>query len=283
MQQNMLPAFLESVTRGTGQPLVLVHGSASDRRTWGHQLEAFGKHYLVVSYSRRYHWPNEPIADGAEYSMADHVDDLEQLLKSLDSTGAHLVGHSYGAYVALMVALRRPGLVDKLVLAEPPVIPLLTGFPPKPSRILQQLLIRPRTALPIIGFVVQGLVPAASAAKKGLREDAIERIGNAILGKDAFTALSGTRLEQVRDNFMKAELLSQQFMMPLNENDVKSIKAPTLLITGEKSPPLWHKLTARLEELIPDTRHADIPNASHIMHEDNAPAYNQVVLAFLRS
>jgi len=213
--------------------------------------------------------------------MADHVDDLKQVLESLSDSRAHLVGHSYGAYLALMVAIRYPALINKLVLVEPPVIPLLTGFPPKPKRLLRALVSHPKTALPIIRFLATGLAPAASAARRGEAEAALAQMGKAILGGEAFNALSQTRLEQARDNYIKAELLSDGFMMALDAKDVSSIRAQTLLVTGERSPVLWHRLTDRLEELIPDTKRVDIPNASHIVHEDNAAAFNQTVLSFL--
>ncbi|MEZ5553406.1 MAG: alpha/beta hydrolase [Pseudomonadales bacterium] len=267
---------------GAGHPVVLIHGSASDHRTWEHQIEAFGACFHVVTYSRRYHWPNQKISDGAEYSMAEQVDDLLELLLSQDTANAHLVGHSYGAYLALMATIREPGLVEKLVLAEPPVIPLFTSFPPEPQEILGLLVTRPRTAVPIIRFAATGLGPATSAARKDDMDEAMSYFGNAVLGSKAFAALSPTRLEQVRVNFSKAELLSDTFMLPLNQRDVANIEAQTLLVTGEKSPTFLHRLTDRLEELMPNTERMKIPEASHIMHEDSPEAYNQAVLSFLQ-
>jgi pimeloyl-ACP methyl ester carboxylesterase len=214
--------------------------------------------------------------------MSDQVDDLEQLIQSLDITGAHIVGHSYGAYLALMVAISNPTLVDSLVLAEPPVIPLFTSFPPKPHEILKLLVTRPRTALPVIKFAATGIGPAASAARKDEIEAAMAYFGKAVLGISAFSNLSPARLDQVRINSSKAEFLSDSFLTQLNEKDVRKIEARTLLVTGEKSPALFHRLIDRLEELIPNTERVDIPNASHIMHEDNAAAYNHAVLSFLQ-
>ena len=278
---NLQKTSLEYVESGSGQPVVLVHGSASDHRTWEQQMAVFAAEFRVVNYSRRYHLPNEPPVDGAEYSMSDQVDDLEQLILSLEITQAHIVGHSYGAYLALMVAIRNPTLVGSLVLAEPPVIPLFTSFPPKPHEILRLLVTRPRTALPVIRFAATGLGPATAAARKGDMDAAMAHFGKAVLGSSAFNGLSQSRLEQVRNNFSKSELLSDSFMTPLDEKDVASIKARTLLVTGEKSPIFLHRLTDRLEELMPNTSRVDIPNASHIMHEDNATAYNKAVLSFL--
>jgi pimeloyl-ACP methyl ester carboxylesterase len=94
---------LEYTEQGTGEPLVLVHGSASDYRTWHLQQAAFSKHFRTITYSRRYHWPNQPIPDGGDYSMLLHVDDLKKVIHSLDAKPAHLVGHSYGAFLCLLL------------------------------------------------------------------------------------------------------------------------------------------------------------------------------------
>jgi hypothetical protein len=36
---------------------------------------AFSKHFRTITYSRRYHWPNQPIPDDCDYSMLLHVDE----------------------------------------------------------------------------------------------------------------------------------------------------------------------------------------------------------------
>jgi pimeloyl-ACP methyl ester carboxylesterase len=93
---------LEYAEYGEGEPLVLVHGSASDYRTWHKQQEEFAHRYRVITYSRRYHWPNEQIPEDAGYSMLEHVDDLQALIQELGAAPAHLVGHSYGAFLCLL-------------------------------------------------------------------------------------------------------------------------------------------------------------------------------------
>jgi len=59
--------------------------------------------------------------------------------------------------------------MGKLVLAEAPVIPLFTSFPPEPVDILKLLITRPGTALPIIRSVATGLGPATSACRAEAR------------------------------------------------------------------------------------------------------------------
>lgn len=270
---------LEYTQGGSGEPLVLVHGSASDHRTWQGQRDLFAEHFRVISYSRRYHWPNQPIPEEADYSMAEHVDDLQALLLSLKATPAHLVGHSYGAFVCLLLAMREPHLVRTLVLSEPPVITLFVSNTPRPLELLKLLVTRPRTAAGIIKLGATGLGPATAAAKRGDLEEVMRLFGKAVLGQDAYHSLSETRKEQVEVNLFKAEFLGSGYP-PLEAKQLRGMETPTLLMTGQSSPRLFHRLMDRLEELLPQSERTEIPDASHIMHEDNASAYNTAVLSF---
>lgn len=67
---------LELHDHGGGETVVLVHGSASDVRTWRLQEEVFASQFRTIAYSRRYHWPNAKISDGSTYAVEEHVDDL---------------------------------------------------------------------------------------------------------------------------------------------------------------------------------------------------------------
>lgn len=275
-------AALEYAEAGSGEPLVLVHGSASDGRTWHAQRDALAQRFRVISYSRRYHWPNAPIADGVDYSMMQHVDDLQALLRTLGATPAHLVGHSYGAFLCLLLALRDPSLVRSLVLAEPPAITLFVSNVPKPLEILSLMATRPRTALAIVRFGAAGVVPAQKAFRRGDAEAAVRIFGDAVFGPGGFARMPEGRRQQVRNNLanVRAELLGSGFA-PLRGETLRALRVPALLVTGERSVALFHRLAERLAELLPRTERVEIPGASHAMHEDNAPAFNAAVLAFL--
>jgi len=271
---------LKYVDKGNGQPIVFVHGSASDYRTWQSQLDEFARDLRVVAYSRRYHWPNEPIPADADYSMMEHVDDLQALIHSLGISPVHLVGHSYGAFICLLLVMRDPGLIRSLVLAEPPAITLFVSNTPKPHEIIKLLFTRPQTAVAIIKFGVKGVVPATAAAKKGELEKALHIFGKTVLGLETFVNLSKSRLEQARDNTIKSEFTGSGYP-PLDDDKLRKLNIPTLLINGKNSPRLFHFLMDRIEELLPDTKRIEISAASHIMHEDNPPDYNEAVYSFI--
>jgi pimeloyl-ACP methyl ester carboxylesterase len=281
-QVNVSGRPLEYGEIGSGEPLVLVHGSASDYRTWHLQQEAFAERFRVIYFSRRYHWPNDPIPDGADYTMDEHVTDLQALVRSLDAAPAHLVGHSYGAFLCLLLAMREPSLVRTLVLAEPPVITLFVSNIPKPLELLKLLATRPRTAAALIKFGAKGVAPARKAFQEGDLNAGIRTFGNAVFGAGGYDRLPEPRKAQVHDNLsnVKAELLGSGFV-PLDAKELQRVEVPVLLVTGEKSISLFHRLTDRLQELLPRTERVEIPAASHMMHEANAPAYNRAVQSFL--
>jgi len=271
---------LEYVERGQGEPVLLVHGSASDCRTWESQLAAFAVHHRTLAYSRRYHWPNAPIPDGADYAMPEHADDLLALIDALDARPAHVVAHSYGAFVALLAAVCAPEMVRSLVLTEPPVITLFVSSRPRLPELMRLLARRPVTAAAIVAFGARGVGPATAAVQRGDLEGALYAFGTATLGRQTFLRLGKPRLEQARVNLIAAELLGSG-LPPLSDADLRCLRMPTLLVTGESSPRLFHCLADRLAVLIPGVERVEIPGASHIVHEDNAATFNRAVLGFL--
>ena len=275
-------AHLKYDEHGHGEPLVLVHGSASDYRTWEPQREAFGARFHVIAYSRRYHWPNVPIADGVDYSMDQHVRDLVALIRSLDVAPVHLVGHSYGAFLSLLLTIREPELVRSLVLAEPPAITLFVSSTPKPLEIIKLLMSRPKTAVAIVKFGAGGVVPASKAFKRGDMRAGVEIFGDTVFGRGGYDRLSASLKKQVDANLtnVKAEVLGSG-LLPLSPKDVRSVHKPSLLVTGGRSIELFRYIIDRLEELMPNTERIEIRGGSHAMNADNPSAFNEAVLSFL--
>lgn len=109
------------VEQGNGEPLILLHGGQGDYRAWAPQMAALSQQFRVISYSRRYHYPNHNPLTGTNHSAYVEAEDLAAVIKTLRLGRVHLVGTSIGAATALVLALQRPEMVRSLVLAEPPI------------------------------------------------------------------------------------------------------------------------------------------------------------------
>jgi non-heme chloroperoxidase len=71
------------IEKGFGQPIVLIHGTLSDFREWQLQIDKFAQNYHVISYSRRYAYPNQWIGnsdDDDNNSIPNNVADLVELI-----------------------------------------------------------------------------------------------------------------------------------------------------------------------------------------------------------
>lgn len=112
---------------GSGDPLVLVHGSWGDHHNWDAVAPALAKHYRVVTYDRRGHSRSErPAGQG---TIAEDAADLAALIEYLGIAPAHIAGNSGGAIVTLRLAAERPDLFRSMNVHEPPLFGILAGKP----------------------------------------------------------------------------------------------------------------------------------------------------------
>ncbi|MER5770786.1 alpha/beta fold hydrolase [Streptomyces sp. NPDC001985] len=266
---------------GDGDPVVFVHGDLSDLRTWDAQLPVVGASHRAIAYSRRYARPNPDIPPGTANPMEPHVDDLLAFLDEVGAAPAHLVANSWGAFISLLAAVRRPESVRSLVLEEPPVVPLYLSPRPRPVELLK-LLGHPGALRLLAEFQLRTVTPAGRAFAAGDDERAMRIFLRGVLDDRAYAALKPERLPQMRENLsaLRAGLFDAG-MPPLDTEAVRRVRTPALLVTGVHTAPIFHRLMDRLEELLPDTERISIAHASHLTHEENAPALNAAVLDFI--
>jgi len=261
--------------------LVLIHGSLSDARSWEHQLPALAERHRVIAYSRRYSPPNEPVEPGATDPMPPHVDDLLALLRELGAAPAHLVGDSWGGFIALLAALREPGLVRSLALGEPPALSLFVSTPPRPSELLSLALRRPRTAAAIVRLGAGVMAPAQKRFDRGDDEGAMLTVAHGLLGREVFESLPEARRAQARENLPTLRAQLPAGFPPLDEGAIQRLQIPTLLLEGTAGPVVFRRLIDRLEELLPVSERVTIEGASHGMHEQRPDEFNRALLEFL--
>ena len=111
---------LEVTRLGAGPPVVLVHGSVvGPGRTWRHQLPLARSWTLTL--------PNRPGFGASPALPRGDFQAEAPLIARLLGAGAHLVGHSYGAVIALYAAALRPEAVRSLTISEPGCLRVAAG------------------------------------------------------------------------------------------------------------------------------------------------------------
>jgi pimeloyl-ACP methyl ester carboxylesterase len=99
---------------GQGGPLVLLHGGLVDARFFEPNLAPLAERFHVYTPERRGHGHTPDVPGPITYQLM--TDDTIAFLETVVGQPADLVGHSDGAFVAMLVAMQRPELVKRLVM-----------------------------------------------------------------------------------------------------------------------------------------------------------------------
>ena len=253
---------------GTGEPVVFIHGALSDYRTWSDQVSEFSDNYKVISYSRRLHYPCAG-APTVEYTRSAHTSDLIDLLDTLNIKDAHLVGHSYGASLALLTALRRPDLVKSLVLGEPsPFAELLDddGFA-------------------LLAEQKRGLGEAAGLAREDRLEEAVGTFLRTVVGVDVLSMLPDEKRAVVLENAgTLLPMLETYYASPsLGIKNLTALQVPALIVSGELSPEISRVSNQSIARYLPNSREVALRAVSHGLQIEDPEGFNKLVLDFLTS
>lgn len=270
------------VEEGEGNPVILVHGSISDYRTWEYQIKPFANQFHVYALCRRYHYPWNSDEEISDYSVPLHARDLSAFIDALDLESVNFVGSSYGAYSSLIAAMENPEIVQTLVLCEPPIIPLLVSNMNNPLHIASLLLRDFSTGKSFVKFGAKAVSPAKKKLRNGEYEEAVRLFTDGVLGEGEFDQQPKDAQKSFIDNApaLKAELLGPGFP-ELKKEKITHLNIPTLLVNGENSPTFFGTISDKLHDLIPESEKVVIPEVSHNMHAAKPEIFNETVLDFL--
>jgi esterase len=262
-------AYLDVGRGADSPPLVLVHGTLGDFRTWNAVLGPLSKKHRVVTLSLRRFFPEHWDGVGNDYLMAQHVDDVIGFIEKLNVGPVDLIGHSRGGHIGFRVAQARPDLLRRAILAEP-------GGDLEPS-------LQPPSASPGPAPLAVQIAAAVKNVRNGDIETALKLFVNAIDGDGAWARLPAAPRQQLRDNIYT--LLGQvgEDRKPFLKSEAASIRTPTLLIGGGDTKGALAVIWRVLAEHIPGARTAIIPGTRHWMFEQAPQEFCEVVLEFLKA
>ncbi len=250
---------LHYVDQGEGRQtpaIIFIHGALDDYRCWQYQMDSFSsKKYRTISYSRRFAYPNKWIGNVVQdNTVEDNAKDLAEMISELDLAPAHLVGASYGAFIALYCVSKNPELAKTMVLNEPPIMEFLARSHLKEDVELRQT------------FRTRVLSPTQDASRAGDFRKAVQVAIDGIMDIDNyFGQLPEEGKRYLIDNAKSLESeLESAMSTSYTIEDVKQITTiPTLLVKGELSPKYFLRIVDILSENMPNSKQIVIPNVSH--------------------
>ncbi len=235
------PFFREA---GIGPGVVCTHANASTSGQWRGLMELLAPKFRVLapdSYDSGMspRWPSDRII-----RLQDEVALIEPILGRAGSP-LRLVGHSYGAAVALMAALAAPGRVRAMVLYEPTLFALLDAERPAPNE--------------------------------------AEGIRNAVV--DASVALDAGNGDAAAQRFIDYRNVRRWAYALFTESTplkaFRSLKIPVLLMVGKCSTPSAHGVARLLATALPQVELVEFENLGHMGPITHPHLVNEAIKQFL--
>lgn len=253
---------------GTGKPLLCIHGSLNDFRAWMAVMKPFSAGRRLIVPSLRYFFPEHWDGKGGRFTMAQHIDDVIAFIEGLGIGPVDLIGHSRGGHLAFRLALRRPDLIDRLVLAEPggqldeslaPSGP--AGGPPAALR----------------GYVAE----AAEKIGAGDLDGGLRAFIDGINGPGSWDALPAADRQMREDNAYTLVAQVNEGRQPFTRAEAEALSVPTLFVGGADTPGVLPVILRALAAHVKGAQTVIIPNAGHSMFRQQPAAFVKAVLDFL--
>ena len=268
---------LHYIDQGRGPAVVFVHGGMEDYRAWQAQSAPLAQHFRLIAYSRRYNFPNHNNVRSNNHSAIVDADDLAALIRKLKLGPVHVVGHSYGAYICIFLALRHPELVRSLVLSEPPIMKWLNDIP---------------QGRPLLNDFMRNMwLPCAEAFRHRQPEAALRITVDWFATHESPQNGASATYAQLPDdarrfllqdiNEWQALTTSRDAFPPLSREQAAQIRQPVLLLSGDHSVPAFKLIATELAHTLPSVEYVVLPGATHEMWSEVPQQLTAKVLPFL--
>ena len=252
---------------GHGTPLVFFSETASAGDIWDHfQIREFSRDHAVITHD--YRGTGKSSKPAEQYSCEDFVADAAAILDDLNAEPDILLGHSMGGRVAMLMALKYPERVKKLIVAS--VGPGVPGAPPIPFKMCKEMVewgyekyVRQHT-------LEVGWTPAYIAHNP----DRVER----------FLQVRMSNLPGLED-YLRHVVARQACNL---SGRIREIAHPTLVLVGEydhgSATGASHRVAAEaMAKELPNGQFAIVPNEAHNYFMTNPDTAHKIIRAFLVS
>ena len=222
------------IVKGSGTPLLLIHGAESDRTQFADLMTRFPSGVQAVAYDQRD--TGDQVSPDEHYTMDAMADDAAEVIEALQWPAAHVLGTSYGGVIAQLLAIRHPDRVKTLSLVSTTgAYSWLSGFAENSKKM--------SAAARAATMLDAAVSPESRAADPSL----VERIRAALV--DRTGEQHARRMDAMKDHDSRQQL--------------HRIGAPTLVVHGVDDPVIPIAAGRELAGHIPGSEFWEIPKARH--------------------
>lgn len=248
---------------GAGEPLVLIHGVGLNKQVWQPQLDAFSGEYRVIAYDTLGHGNSQ--LPGADLSLDDYIEQLAELLDTLDIHRVNLCGHSMGALITLGFSLRYPERVLR-------IISMMAAYDRSPEHQHRSKKVADILAGPKAGMLLNSTLErwfTVQDYRDPLRAERIQRVGDWLKAVDhcgysrayrVFAENGETYVDQLAD-----------------------IAAPAFFITAQNDPNSTPEMSRRMAKEVQQGQVLIIPGERHMGQYLAAQDIDPLIRRFLQS
>ncbi|WP_240377501.1 alpha/beta fold hydrolase [Bacillus piscicola] len=245
--------------KGSGEPVILIHGVGMDHTMWQYQTEFLASYYRVITYDMLGHGNSGK--PGGEYKLDHYVSQLLGLMDQLSLDQAHIVGFSMGGMVAQLFGIIHPDKVKTLTFMNAVA---------NRSEKEQQAVKNRVKQVEREGH--QSTIDAAidrwfNEDYRKNNPDLVEKVRERLKNNDADAYLKSYKVFAAAD---------QEIWPQLNE-----IKKPTLVITGEGDVGSTPLMAEDIHEQLSNSELVIFPGFKHMLPMENYEAVNETIFRFI--
>ena len=252
---------------GTGPGVVCVHANASSSSQWRSLMDLLATRHTVLapdSYGcgKSPDWPSD-----REIRLSDEVRFLEPVL-DLAGTPCAVVGHSYGAAVALVTAVLHPHRIRALALYEPTLFALVDAQQPPPNG---------------ADSIRDAAAASAAALDRGDTDSAARHFIDFWAGAGSWSATPAQRRPAITDSIINVRRWAHALLNePTPAHAFSKLDIPILYMLGAQSPEPARAVARVLLPILKRVRVIEFPGLGHMAPVTHPGPVNAEVAAFLR-
>ena len=251
---------------GTGPEVVCIHSNASSSAQWRSLMDLLSGSHRVLAPDSYGSGKSPDWHSDREISLRDEVHFIEPVFALADQPFS-LVGHSYGAAVALIAALANPRRIRALAIYEPTLFALVDAQSPAPNG---------------VDGIRHAVLAAGAALDVGDRDTAAGHFIDYWMGAGSWSATPSQRKPAIADSVANVRRWSHAlFTEPTPVAAFATLDCPILYMLGSSSPESAHAVARAILPALRDARVVEFPGLGHMAPVTHPEVINAEIAKFL--